>query len=118
MRTVFFLISFKVSEGSHTEPGHSKASIADGCGNSADFLERRLLEMTLWTEYQNALEHHNALLRAAEQCRLARKALEGHLVWYKGMSWLGSRQSACGAQMQERYGTPAAATTLVTSHSK
>jgi hypothetical protein len=78
--------------------------------------------MTLWTEYQNALEHHNALLREAEQCRLARKALEGRqkdqMVWYKGMSWLGSRQSAWGTQMQERYGTPAAATTFVTTHSK
>jgi hypothetical protein len=78
--------------------------------------------MTLWTEYQNALEHHNALLHESEQCRLARKALEGRqkdqVTWMKGMKSLRSRLSTWGIQLQERYRTTAAASNFVASHSK
>ena len=64
--------------------------------------------MDLWIEHWVALEHYNNLLREAEQERLVRRALEEHpknqKAWCKAMGWLGSRLSAWGNQLQERYG--------------
>ena len=77
--------------------------------------------MSLWLEHLNELSHYDALLREGEQSRLAHQVLEGRQkkqeAWGKVMSRLGSRLSAWGDQLQERYGNVAPATTLADSHS-
>jgi hypothetical protein len=77
--------------------------------------------MSLWLEHLNELNHYDTLLREGEQSRLAHRALEGRQknqkAWGELMSRLGSRLSAWGYQLQERYGNVAAATTLAESHS-
>ena len=77
--------------------------------------------MSLWLEHLNELNHYDTLLREGEQSRLAHRALAGRQkkqqTWGKVMSRLGSRLSAWGDQLQERYGNAAAATALAESHS-
>jgi hypothetical protein len=68
--------------------------------------------MSLWMEHLNELEHYHALLREAEQERIAREVLQGrqenHTVYGSVMSWLGSHLCAWGDQLQERYGNATA----------
>lgn len=59
--------------------------------------------MSLWMERLSEL-HCQELLREAEQCRLARLALEGRQPkpFSSALSWLRSRLSAWGKRLQAR----------------
>jgi hypothetical protein len=73
--------------------------------------------MSLWLERMGELTHYYGYLREAEQERLAHQALEGRQkkqrIYGRVMSWLGSRLSAIGNVLQERYGSDTAAIVFV-----
>ena len=77
--------------------------------------------MSFWMENLNELQHYYELRREAEQNRLARQAREGrpgnHKAFCIAMRWLGSRLSAWGNQLQERFSPDTAATNFVVSQS-
>jgi hypothetical protein len=77
--------------------------------------------MSYRMEHLIVMDRYYALLHEAEQYRLARQALEGRpknqKIWCKGLSWFGSRLSAWGNQLQERYGFAVQVTTSVSGHS-
>ena len=80
-----------------------------------------MMSHVFWIERQNEMDHYHALLREAEQYRLARQALEGRqmnqAVWCKGLSWLEARLSAWGSQLQEQYGFAVQVSTSAVEHS-
>ena len=73
--------------------------------------------MSLWLERMGELSHYYGYRREAEQERLAHQALEGQpkkqRVYGRVISWLGSRLSAIGNTLQERYGNDTAAIVFV-----
>jgi hypothetical protein len=77
--------------------------------------------MSYHMEHQSGMKHYHALLNEAEKYQLARQALEGRpknqKIWCKGLSWFGSRLSAWGNHLQERYGFAVQVTTSVSGHS-
>ena len=77
--------------------------------------------MSYRLEHLIEMDRYYALLREAEQYRLARQALEGRqkhqAAWCKALSWLGSRLSAWGNQLQQHYGSSVPVTTSVSGHS-